>query len=224
MVGRLGAGFGRLGAKRRSGLPFPVYKAGGTVGAATTGTTVAAPLATNVVNDILIIQAFCRGSNTAFSAIAGWTEITQFDVSTSRVGFWWKRSGGSESAPTVTNTGRTSTNLLSAQMSSWSGCKTAGTPYEALLNASSASGALSGVSVITTGARRLALSLWTKGANTATAPNGAWVERLDQGTGGGGACRFMIDSASAEGAGTVTACSRASSAELYGMIGIALIP
>lgn len=226
-VGRstgVGFGKGRNVRKPSATTVIPAFKASGAVGAATTGTTVSAPLPTYAANDILIIQAICRSSVTAFSAISGWTEITQFTVDTHRVGFWWKRSSASESAPTVTNAGRTSTNLISAQMSSWSGCKATGTPYEGLGNNSSASGVLAGVAVLTAGVKRLALQLWIRGANSASAPDGEWTERLDQGTSGGGACRHMIDSAPVNNARTVAACSRGSSAQLFGMIGLALIP
>ena len=222
---------GSLGALKGLGIPgaaaalFPVpsHRANGSVGAVTSGTTVSAPLPSYAADDILIVQAICRGSVTAFSAISGWTEITQFTVDTHRVGFWWKRAGASESAPTVTNSGRTSTNLLSAQMSSWSGCKTSGTPYEALASNSSASGVLTGVDVVTTGIRRLAAQFWIRGANSASAPDGEWTERLDQGTSGGGACRYMIDSAPAEYAATMPAAGRGATGQLYGMIGLALI-
>lgn len=203
--------------------PAPSWKANGTVGAATTGTTVNAPLATNAAGDILIAQMICRGSTTAFSMTAGWNEITQFAAGGNQFGFFWKRAGASESAPVVTNAGRTSTNLLAAQMSSWSGCKTTGTPYEGLDDASSASGVLDGVAVTTLGIRRLALQLWVRGANSASAPDGEWTERLDQGTSGGGACRFMSDSATVDYVATMPAASRGSSAQLYGMIGLALI-
>lgn len=216
-------GYGLDVVDRADFVTMPAWKANGTVGAATSGTTVSCPVATNSVGDILIAQLICRGSTTAFSMPAGWTEITQFTVDTHRVGLFWRRATASESAPTVTNAGRTSTNLLAAQMSSWSGCKTTGTPYEAVATASSASGVMNGAAVTTTGARRLATQFWVRGANSASAPDGEWTERLDQGTGGGGACRFMIDSATAEYAATIPACSRAGTGQLYGMIGLALI-
>jgi hypothetical protein len=82
---------------------------------------------------------------------------------------------------------------------------------------------LSGAAVTSSGARRLALQLWIRGANSASTQDGEWTERLDQGTGGGGACRFMVDSALLPHAGTMPACGRAASGQLYGIVGLALI-
>lgn len=202
----------------------PAWKANGAVGAATTGTTVAGPLPTYAADDILLAMLFCRGSVTAFTMPAGWDEITQITLGADQYAWFVRRATASESSPTVTNLGRTSTNLLSAQLTSFSGCRATGTVYEALANASSASGVLAGANVVATRANRLAVQSWIKAANTATAPDGTWTERLDQGTGGGGACRFMLDTAPVASPGTIAAASRASSAETYVMIGIALIP
>lgn len=217
-----------LPGQGRPALPAPIstqpaFRAFGTVGAATTGTTVAAPLPTYAENDVLTVELFCRGSTTAFTMPAGWNEISQLTVGGNQFALFWKRAAASESAPTVTNAGRTSTNLLSAQMQSYSGCKLTGTPFEGLVNNSSASGVLTGAAVVTTGIKRLALQLWIRGANSASAPDGEWLENVDQGTGGGGACRFMADSAVVAFAGTVPACSRGASAQLYAMWGLALI-
>lgn len=202
----------------------PAWRANGTVGAVTTGTTVSAPLPTNAEHDILLALLVCRGSSTAFSMPAGWAEVApQITVSGNQFALFWKRATSSESAPTVTNAGRTSTNLLSAQIASYQYCKRTGTPFEGVSSNSSASGVLTGVAVTTAGLKRLALQLWIRGANSASTQDGEWAENLDQGTGGGGACRYMADSAPMAFAGTIPACGRASSAQLYAMWGLALI-
>lgn len=95
------------------------------------------------------------------------------------------------------------------------------TPFEGLVNASPTSGALNGAAVATLGIKRLALQLWARGANFASAPDGKWTERLDQGT--GGPCRFMVASAPVEYVRTMPACSRGAGGQIYGMIGLALI-
>ena len=135
-----------FGAGRKA-LVTPAWRANGTVGAVTSGTTVNGPLPTNSEFDILLAKAICRGSSTAFSFSAGWTEIAQLTVGGNKFAWFWRRATASESAPVVTNAGRTSTNLLSAQLVSISGCKRTGTPFEAVNTNSSASGALTGVAV-----------------------------------------------------------------------------
>jgi len=215
-------GYGLDVSDRTDFVALPAWKANGSVGAVTTGTTVSGPLPTYAAGDILTALLICRGSSTAFTMPAGWEEAGQLTVSGNQFALFWRRATASESAPTVTNAGRTSTNLLSAQLTSWSGCGTTGTPFEGLVSNSSASGVLTGADVTATG-RRLAVQLWVRGANTASAPDGEWAERLDQGTGGGGACRYMADTATVEYAGTMPACSRGSSAQLYAMFGLAFI-
>lgn len=219
-----GLGNDIIASRAGDGPAFPAWKANGTVGAATTGTTVAGPLPTYAADDILLAEMFCRGSSTAFTMPAGWNEIAQLTVGGNQHALFWRRATASESNPTVTNLGRASTNLLAAQLTSFSGCRTSGTPYEGAVSNSSASGPLAGVAVVTSGAKRLALQAWIKAANTATVPGAAWTERLDQGTGGGGACRFMLDTDPVAAPGTAPAASRALTAETYAVFGLALIP
>ena len=77
---------GTVGLRQQAPITLdPQFRAFGTVGAATTGTTVAGPLPTYAADDILIAELFCRGSTTAFTMPAGWQAITQFDVGTDRL-------------------------------------------------------------------------------------------------------------------------------------------
>ena len=220
----------RVGIGRRNGrtsrnviASAPTYHSSGSVGATTSQASVNVPVAANQLNDVLFVQAVCLNSNAPFTITSGWNLVTDVDVGAHRYAVWWKRSSGSETAPSVGNSGRSSTNLLSAQMHCYRGCRTSGIPYEGFAQASSASGPLNGVSVTSTGIKRLAVQLWARiGANSATAPTAIWTENLDQGTSGGGGCRYFADSAVLDWPATIQAGSRGTTSS-YGMVGFALV-
>lgn len=210
------------GIRTRPKLALPAFRANGAVGAVTTGTTVSPAVPTYAEFDIITAILFCRGSASPFSMPAGWDEIAQIAVGADMVAFFQRRATASESAPLVTNAGRTSTNLLAAQLTTWSGCKRTGTPYEALGQNSSASGVLRGTPVLPTGDGRLCAQLWARTVNSASGPSGPWTENLDQGTGGGGACRFIGESA--PGPHVAPACNRGGTGQAYAMVGFAFLP
>ncbi|MBZ9600742.1 hypothetical protein [Phyllobacterium chamaecytisi] len=202
----------------------PTYLGAGAVGATTSVTTITPALAAGMAaNDIIVLQAVCLGSNTAFDLPTGYTLISDFNVGSHRVAWWWKRHTGTESAVAVVNTGRTSTNLLAAQSSARRGCITTGTPYEALNTAlQAAASVVSGVAVTSSGWRRLAeQNIQRLGANTASTPSLPWLENLDQGTSGGGGCRFYIATSTLDFAETVPATDIAGANVIYGAIGLA---
>lgn len=212
------------GAPNPDNFSTPGIRSQGGLNAQTNGTTPASPaVPTSQTNDILILMCFCQNTNTDFATPTDWNLISQINAGDHKVAFFWKRHDGSESSPSVTNAGWTSTNVLAAKIDAYSGCRTSGTPYEALDTNSSGSGALAGADVVTTGLKRLALQLWGRLANTASAPDAVWTESYDAGTSGGGGCRFYVDSREVIWPGTVPAASRGGTTVSYAMAGIALI-
>lgn len=204
--------------------PAPTYLGQGAVGANTSTTSVTPALPAGMqANDIIVIQALCLNSNTAFDVPTGYSEITQFNVGAHRVGWFWKRHTGSEAAQAVINAGRTSTNLLAAQVTARRGCITTGTPYEALGTVLQAAAAVvTGVAVTSLGWRRLAeQNIMRLAANTASGASVPWIENLDQGTTGGGGCRFYIATLTQDFPETAPAVDIAGANVIYGAIGLA---
>ncbi len=188
----------------------------------TTSITPALPAAMRA-GDIIVVQALCLGSNTAFTTPTGYTLIADFNVGAHRVGWWWKRHTGTETAQAVINTGRTATNLLAGQVTARRGCIGAGTPYEALNTLPQpVSGPLIGVGVTTLGVNRLAENnFMALGSNTAYTSSGTWIENLDQGTSGGGGGRFYAATSVTPTAAVVPADTLTGTSALYGAIGLA---
>jgi hypothetical protein len=204
---------------------LPFLRAAGNINAQTNGTTPATPtLPQNRLNDILIISAYCHNSNQNFAVPDGYTELAQLTAGADRVAFFWKRSTGSESNPSITNAGWTSTNLLAAKVDCFRGCKTTGSPFEALDSISSGSSPLDSVELTTAGLKRLAVHLWARNTSTASTPDVLWTEGADLGTGGGGGCRFYVDYSNMVWPGTIPATVRSGASTVaYGAIGFALI-
>lgn len=226
---RLGLGLGTTvsgGGGEGAAPPLnpPALVNNAAIGANTSQTAVTVPLPTGGAGDIMFMMGGCIASNTAFSVSDGWTELWQGNVGDNRYGFWWKRRVASESTPTLTNTGRTSTNLLTGAISSYNGAKTEGTPVRNVATTSSASGALTGPNVETDGRNSKAITLWVRlGANTAATPDDLWTEDRDNGTGGGGAGRYYVDSQNAPWPGTYPASLRGGSGIHYAACGFELL-
>lgn len=113
----------------------PVY-IGHTISSATIAGTgsITPPLPqAHIANDILFL--FVQSSNETITAPAGYTEIdSQSSMATGtaatagslRIAVFWKRDGGSETNPTVTDTG----DHTMAWMCGWRDCPTTGNPWD----------------------------------------------------------------------------------------------
>ncbi len=116
------------------------FRAAGTKATATSGNVSPGLPAGHVANDILILVVASRDNVT--HSVSGYTQLrTQTNnglILTSSI--WWKRDGGSESAPTVTHT---SGSLIIAQISAYSGAITSGTAVESQTNWATTSPAFS---------------------------------------------------------------------------------
>ncbi|NTW89455.1 MAG: hypothetical protein HGB37_00895 [Candidatus Moranbacteria bacterium] len=109
---------------------LPVFRA---VGTSATGTGAVNPglPAGHVANDILIL--FVQSDNEAVTAPAGYTQIgpqhgsgTNATALGNRLAMFWKRDSGSESAPTVADSGDHTFAVIAA----FSGCPTTGDPFK----------------------------------------------------------------------------------------------
>jgi hypothetical protein len=206
----------------------PVWVAWANVAASTAATSVAPVIPTGSTGDLLILSAGCIGSNTAFvvtkSGADDWNLIADFDVGTNRVGFWWKRKEAGETAPTVSNAGRTSTNLLTSAIDSYTGSLGSGDPIINVSQAAVTSGAIIGPALTTTRSNSLAVTRFMRlGANTATTPTAPWVEDRDNGTSGGGGARFYGDSQTVLTPSTVTASNRGGSGANFGAVAFEIV-
>lgn len=205
-------------------IPAPTYFGQGGVAANTSTTTVTPALpASMLANDIIVIQALCLNSNTAFTTPTGYTLIADFNVGAHRVAWWWKRHTGTETAQAVVNTGRTSTNLLAGQVTARRGCITTGTPFEGMTTSLSATAtAITGVNVTTIGANRLAENSFIElGANVAATTALPWLETLDQGTTGGGGGRFYVADSPIAIPSTINSAVLTGPNAAYGVVGLA---
>lgn len=114
-------------------LVLPTYVGEGSKGDANGDITPSIP-AGYAADDILFL--FVETANQPVAAPSGGWAAVNTVVGTGSAGsgtatalqVFWKRAGGSESAPTVTGT----TNHKTGQIFAWRGCLTSGTPFEAV--------------------------------------------------------------------------------------------
>lgn len=107
------------------------FRSAGTAASGAAGITPGLPSG-HVTDDILLLVV--QSSNEAITAPAGYTEVTNSPQGTgtaatagsTRLGVFWKRDGGSESAPSVADSG----NHTIAQILAFSGCITSGNPWD----------------------------------------------------------------------------------------------
>lgn len=206
----------------------PAWVAWANVAASTASTSVAPVIPTGSMGDLLILSAGCIGSNTAFvitkSGADDWSLIADFNVGANRVGFWWKRKEASETAPTVSNAGRTSTNLLTSAIDSYTGILGSGDPIINVSQVTETSGAIVGPALTTTRNNSLAVTRFMRlGANTASAPASPWIEDRDNGTSGGGGARFYGDSQVVLTPSSVTASNRGGSGANFGAVAFEIV-
>lgn len=206
----------------------PDWAASANVHATTSSTNSTPAIPTSSAGDLLFLSAGCIASNTAFTVTKSgadeWNEIWQGNVGANRAGFWWKRREASESAPTVTNSGRTSTNLLTSSIDAYTGIIASGTPIRNTQTVVQNSGAMLGAELVTEGRNSLAVTRFMRmGANSATAPDLLWTEDRDNGTSGGGGARYYGDSQVIEFPSTVPAVSRGGSSINYASVTFELI-
>lgn len=206
----------------------PDWSASAGVNATTSSTNSTPAIPTSAEGDVLILSAGCLASNTAFvvtkSGTLEWNEIWQGNVGANRAGFWWKRREATETAPTVSNAGRTATNLLTSSIDCYVDAISTGTPIRNTQVVIEPSGPLVGAELVTQGRNSLAVTRFMRmGANAASAPDLLWTEDRDNGTSGGGGARYYGDSQVIEYPSTVPSVSRGGTTNNYASVTFELI-
>lgn len=152
-------------------------------GALTTGTiSVTPPLpAGHAANDILVVLVASLDNGVHSVGVAGYTQIGSQKNNTTGLttSLWWKRDGGSESAPAVNNTGVGS---ILAVMAAYSGCTQSGSPVNTssawLANTSSTTASSTGLTTGTSAAQ-LIECFCTLNRETWSAPSGSPTPAID---------------------------------------------
>lgn len=191
----------------------------GTAQSGTGGVTPGLPSG-HVANDILLL--FVRTANEPISAPTGYTQKgstqgtgTAAGSAATSLQLFWKRDSGSESAPSVADSGNSTT----AQIIAIAGCPTSGDPFDAIdgdvLASASTSVTIPGVT--TTEDNALVLVAVANEADSATAQTSGWsngtlkalIERADANTtsnngGGFGVASARMPTAGATGTTSAT--------------------
>jgi hypothetical protein len=143
----------------------PAVRSVGTAASGTGDITPGLP-AGHTTNDILLL--FVETANQAVTNPAGYTQIgpqngvgTAASSGSTRLTIFWKRDGGSESAPTVTDAGNRTQGVIIAV----SGCRTTGNPFYFQWN----------------GYKKTASTTWTHLGNATTINNSLIIYGLAQG-------------------------------------------
>jgi len=149
----------------------PAVRSVGTAASGTGNITPGLP-AGHTTNDILLL--FVETANQAVTAPAGYTQIgpqngagTAASSGATRLAIFWKRDGGSESAPTVTDAGNRTQGVIIAV----SGCRTTDNPFYFQWN----------------GFKKTASTTWTHKGNATTINNSLIIYGLANGINSTGA-------------------------------------
>lgn len=181
----------------------PDFVAAAAMATTTASSSVAPAIPSSSTGDVEFLQAICIGSTTAFSVTKSgtddWNLIFDAAYGGNRYALWWKRKESGETAPTVTNSGRTSTNLLIANIVAYTDALDIDIPIGLTNSVQGTSAALAGPEIHTSGRNSLAITFTMRaGASTASVPDALWDEDLDDGSASGGAARMYVDSQDVE--------------------------
>lgn len=178
----------------------PTFVSAGNFATTISATSTIVPVATGTATgDVEFMQAVCINSTTAFtitkSGTLDWNLLYDVEWAGSRYAMWWKRKESGETAPTIANAGRTGSNLLAGAMTVYTGGKSDDIPIGGYDISYGTAAQIAGPSIETVGRNSTALTFTTRiGNNAATAPDLLWDENRDNGTSGGGAARYYVDS------------------------------
>lgn len=214
---------------RLYGYVYPRYRSTGAVANGVGNITPALPTGW-AVDDIFVL--FVESSNEVITAPSGWTEApnspqgtgTAATAASTRLGVFWRRAVGGDTAPTVTDTGDHTVGFIAA----FSGCVTSGSPWDvtagSVKSSTSTTGTIPGATTVTP--QTLVVMALSEGANVGDDSFGgffsAWLntdlkdftEIADYseigGTGGGiGVAVGAKNAAGTYGSATVTLASTA---------------
>lgn len=154
-------------------------------------------------------------SNATLTTPAGWTLIDGPVRMSATYAQWafWKRATGSESG-TLTITFSTSGNILgksAAIMSAWDGAVASGTPVEAADDDTGhATTTMTGAAIVTAGAGRTVVNLYSHSESVVTTPGTGWIDAYDVNVGAPFSqhCSLVCSTKEVADAGAVSAESR----------------